>query len=125
MFLSQEFQQITPTCCNATFAVPIVVYNEWLRTKSWWYCPSCGSHRHFVGESYEQKLKRLENERDAARRRTESEYRSKLAIKGHLTRTKNRIANGVCPCCKRHFNNVERHMRSQHPEFAVPGKEGA
>lgn len=30
---------------------------------------------------------------------------------------KNRVANGVCPCCNRHFENLERHMKGQHPDF--------
>lgn len=45
--------------------------------------------------------------------------RKKLSsTKGQLTKTKKRVANGVCPCCSRHFANLERHMAGQHPDFA-------
>lgn len=49
----------------------------------------------------------------------QSADRSAAAYKGHLTRIKNRIAAGVCPCCRRPFAAVMRHMRGQHPEFAA------
>ncbi len=113
-----QFAVIDPGCCNAQFAVPKEVYDRWVSCKTGWHCPHCGSSRHFTGESFEAKVKRLEQERDAARRRTELEYRSKIAVKGHLTRTKKRIANGVCPCCQRSFENLHKHMKTQHPDFA-------
>ena len=47
----------------------------------------------------------------------ESLRRSLAAQKGVTTRIKNRVANGVCPCCNRHFTNLERHMKGQHPDF--------
>lgn len=33
------------------------------------------------------------------------------------TRTKNRIAKGVCPCCSRTFLDLQRHMQTKHPDF--------
>lgn len=46
----------------------------------------------------------------------EATRRSAAAVKGHLTRMRKRVANGVCPVpdCKRSFKQVERHIRSQH-----------
>lgn len=41
-----------------------------------------------------------------------------LNTKGVVTRTRNRIANGVCPCCDRSFTNLQRHMASKHPDYA-------
>jgi len=57
---------------------------------------------------------RLDQEK-AARAHTE---RQLSATKGVVTRTKKRIGKGTCPCCNRHFVNVERHMATQHPEYA-------
>ena len=37
--------------------------------------------------------------------------------KGNVTKLKNRVGKGVCPCCNRHFKNLERHMSGQHPDF--------
>jgi hypothetical protein len=47
-------------------------------------------------------------------RETENRRRAEKAAK---TKLKRRVANGVCPCCKRHFDNLQRHIHSQHPEF--------
>lgn len=42
---------------------------------------------------------------------------SRRAEKAAKTRIKNRIARGVCPCCKRTFQNLAAHMQTQHPGF--------
>jgi predicted RNA-binding Zn-ribbon protein involved in translation (DUF1610 family) len=51
--------------------------------------------------------------------RAEHEARSAAAYKGHLTRMRNRVANGVCPKggCKRSFTNLADHVRCEHPEL--------
>lgn len=86
------------------------------------YCPN--GH----GQSYPQKNE-AEKQRERAERlerqlanRDETlriERASHSATKGQLTKTRKRIAHGVCPCCKRSFANLERHMSGQHPEFAA------
>ena len=55
-------------------------------------------------------------EREAAAERRVS------AQRGVTTKLKKRIAAGVCPCCKRTFQDVSRHMKGQHPDF-VAGKQ--
>ena len=50
---------------------------------------------------------------DAAREKGAAVARGKLRAQSE------RIKNGVCPCCKRHFTNLERHMHTKHPEFAA------
>lgn len=41
------------------------------------------------------------------------------ATKGVVTRIKNRVGHGVCPCCNRTFENLRRHMGSKHPDYPV------
>lgn len=91
------------------------------------YCPQ----GHNMSYHYESDTERARKQRDRARdaqviadrRATQAVQlqrcaeRSAAAHKGHLTRAKNRIKNGVCPCCNRSFQNVERHMASQHPAY--------
>lgn len=88
-------------------------YNIW--------CPYCG-HRMRYGE---QEIDRLRQQLEVAeenqkfwREQTQVTERRLAATKGVVTRTKRRIANGVCPCCKRSFANVKAHMDSQHPDYA-------
>ncbi len=84
------------------------------------YCLN-GHWQYFPGESdierERQKRELAERERDNARFFLQSEEHSHRATRGHLTRVKKRIANGVCPCCKRSFpgGRLQRHIESKHP----------
>lgn len=49
----------------------------------------------------------------AAELKTQHQVRAQKAAK---TRLRKRIEHGVCPHCKRHFENVERHVKSKHPK---------
>lgn len=122
---------VTTTCwCGIPHAIPEALYraasedpkqavfcplgHEWVRRKS---------ASQIEREKREQLERRLADERDTSRRwrdRAEAEARSAAAYKGHLTRAKKRIANGVCPVpgCKRSgFERVLAHIASQHPDW--------
>lgn len=106
--------------CRMDFGILPEFMRDRRRDHRNFYCPQ-GHVNHYPGESDTEQFRR---QRDSARARAthlsdqlESEKRSKAAIKGHLTRIKRRIANGVCPCCQRNFKNVRDHMASQHPDF--------
>lgn len=98
------------------------------------YC-SYGHRQHFVeGESDEQKLRRerdrlqqriAEKDDEIKRQREmrEAAERRHIAAKGRITRIKNRVGHGVCPCCTRSFQNLARHMASEHPAFAAEAAE--
>lgn len=94
------------------------------------YCPN-NHYNYWPQESDEEKLKKEKaalvrelqaekNHKNFYKEEAKQQRRSAGAFKGQVTRIKNRIANGVCPCCNRSFTNVRRHMNSQHPEFVVP-----
>lgn len=129
---------VVETCCTKNcgmqFALPEDFYDQAQKDHDiWFYCPR-GHRQHYIGETEEQKLRRRlreEQERAAGaiqRERTrrlaaedqrDAAERSKAATKGALTKAKKRAINGVCPCCNRHFANVQSHMEEKHPkEFA-------
>lgn len=118
----------TLTCgeCGIIFSVPANWVESRRRDHVTWYCPN-GHPRAFLGETREQKrIRQLEEDAKWYRDRAESAAsdrdqarRSLAATKGVLTRTKNRIAKGVCPCCQRSFADLGRHMAGQHPEYAA------
>lgn len=86
------------------------------------YCPL--GHQHIrAGKGEAEKLReRLEGERRrlaATRDLLAHEERSHAATRGHLTRTKKRVAHGVCPCCSRTFQQLARHMKNKHPEYVA------
>lgn len=119
--------------CGAKFGVP-----DWLEercradhNKRFW-CPACGSnlvYKQSKVRDLELQLERAERARKHADARAERNQREAdhqharaAAYKGHLTKTKNRIAKGVCPCCQRSFANLARHMAGQHPGYAEAGQ---
>jgi len=57
--------------------------------------------------------------------RADSAQRSANSYKGKLRSVKERVKNGVCPCCQRSFVQLARHMASKHPGFAVDSAEEA
>lgn len=113
--------------CDITFAVPDSFKEERLNSGQAWYCPN--GHGRVFKETEADRLRRrlrsleatnthLEDQRAAAERQAR-------AYKGHATRLKKRAAAGVCPCCDRSFQNVARHMASQHPDFVEKAKTDA
>lgn len=117
--------------CGITFGMAEDKYNRCKEKGEEWYCPN-GHCRVFT----ESDVAKARKERDRARKdaaywrdRTLDEQRAaqdarnrERAQKAAKTRLKNRIANGVCPCCKRHFANVQRHIEGQHPDFVSPDR---
>lgn len=121
------------TCCvcGCVFGISTKQREALLESHSYFYCPN-GHSQHYTGKTEEQKrIEALEKERDALKRTKEwlekdvefertarKEIKAKLtATRGQLTKTKKRVANGVCPCCTRSFTNLRRHMQTQHPDF--------
>jgi hypothetical protein len=47
------------------------------------------------------------------------------ATRGVVTRIKNRVGHGVCPCCNRTFTDLQRHMHSKHPAYPKEQLEAA
>ena len=101
------------------------------------FCPN-GHPQSYTGEPIEEKYKKAKLALASAtesqkwwREEAEKKARSLSATKGQLTKTKNRIAKGVCPCCNRQFINLQRHMETKHPEYVkktngepAPGSHG-
>lgn len=84
------------------------------------YCPL--GHTYIkAGEGEAARLKRqlkAEQERAArlAAQRDQAEA-SARAHKGAATKARKRAAAALCPCCKRSFVQLRRHMASKHPDY--------
>lgn len=120
---------VTVTCykCGVEFGVPIQFRAERLADGASFFCPN--GHSQAYVESETAKLqKQLERERsntqwyreayEARGEKLTSERNRVNAYRGVITKTKKRIQNGVCPCCNRTFQDLARHMQSQHPGYA-------
>lgn len=121
-YTNMSFEVVELPACGHTFALRAADERQLRESHRTFYCPICGAKLHWPQLSDKEKLERqvklLTQERDRARGRAKHERASKNAVKGHLTRTKNRVANGVCPCCNRTFKDLARHMAGQHPDYA-------
>lgn len=120
MDFSEDFTVINPGCGCARFAVPTETHDRWRRTHEGWHCPHCGKGRVYKGPSVEQKrLADLERQcSQAAERALRLESEAKES-KRQNQRIIKRIKNGVCPCCTRTFQNLARHMASEHSDFGA------
>lgn len=79
------------------------------------YCP-LGHQQHFTGKSETERLR--EQLSAQIRSATEASARAYTAEQ-QLARHKRRAAAGTCPCCKRSFVALARHMKAKHPEFGA------
>jgi hypothetical protein len=106
--------------CGITFAVPTDYDQKRRNDHKLFYCPS-GHSQSYVGKTEAQKQRdradRLERQLANRDEDLRAERASHAATKGQLTKTKNRVAHGVCPCCNRSFVNLRRHMSGQHPDY--------
>lgn len=116
--------------CGVTYAIPESFQRSALRYHGdrqggWKICCPFGHTWWYVGETEVEQLKRQRDDAQQRSRATrdllEHEQRSHAATKGHLTRTKRRVSAGVCPCCKRSFKQLERHMQAKHPGYGGEG----
>lgn len=112
--------------CGVPIVVPSFQVARFTQKGETFYCMN--GHGQVFCESDLKKLERqLEAEKQQTERerglRLEAEKREKAAkrsaatYKGKVTAIKNRVGNGVCPCCNRTFQNLMRHMDTKHPEF--------
>lgn len=110
---------ITSCWCGIRLAIPNSLYRQARDNGTTVYCP--------IGHIFawkETEVDRLRAQADQAKRdakfwrdQADNERRRHASTKGQLTKTKNRVANGVCPCCNRSFEQLARHMKSQHPNY--------
>lgn len=109
--------------CGTPIALETNLYKALLENHKDFMCPH-GHSQHFTAKSWKQRAEeaeqKLANEVKAKQwaqqdAKVERE-RAERALK-EKRRLKERIKNGVCPCCKRSFVNLHRHMTTKHPHF--------
>jgi len=127
-----RFDIIECCSCHMHFGVPPEFKQEKLDKRNiqdqrTFYCPQ-GHAQWYAGETAEDKLRRenerltqnrafLEDQIRAEREKKDAARRQTRAFKGVITRTKNRVGAGVCPCCNRSFTSLARHMAAKHPKY--------
>jgi hypothetical protein len=113
--------------CGIEFHVPSAFHRAcFSNSRKTFYCPNGHGQSYTQTEAdilrrerdrLKQDAARMDDELRAARAEAEAQKRQATAFKGVATRIKNRVKNGVCPCCNRTFADLARHVKSQHPDF--------
>lgn len=70
-----------------------------------------------------QRVAEKDDEIRRQRELREATERRLSASRGVVTRIKNRIGHGVCPCCNRTFGDLAQHMASKHPTYSAEAAE--
>lgn len=110
---------VTVLCgeCGVPFAMTESFQKQKLQDRTTFYCPS-GHPRVYTGKTEAQKLQeQLDRERQvreaAEQRALRMQGERDQVAKAHK-RMRTRVMNGVCPCCNRTFQNLLRHMQTEH-----------
>ena len=109
--------------CGVTFAATETFIAARRADHRTFYCVN-GHSRYYPQKSEAEKLRArlrsVEAQLTSTSDQLQATERQRRAQKGQVTRLRNRIAAGVCPCCNRSFQDVRAHMQGQHPDFAMP-----
>lgn len=131
VYIEHKIEIIECAGCSIDFGIGADFMARRRKDHATFYCPNGHGNAYNGPSADEKKLAQTERELEAARslaqrearRRERAEAKARTsdyqrrAAKGQLTKTKKRIAAGVCPCCNRSFQNLGRHMEGQHPEY--------
>lgn len=116
---------VTETCvnCGVPFAIPDYMQKRLIQNQGTsFYCPS-GHQQHYTGKTETQRLReQLNAQLQESTRQAENakiERAARERAEAELARHKKRSAAGTCPCCKRTFQELTRHMQTKHPEYVA------
>lgn len=118
--------------CGVHWMMPKYINDQRHKDKANFYCPN--GHAQCYSESEADRLRRERDrlaqqiaQRDDAikglRSMRDHQERRANTFKGHFNRIKNRVGNGVCPCCTRSFTDLRRHMATKHPDYRAEAAE--
>lgn len=100
--------------CGGTYAINERYRQQKYQKGECWTCPYCKTTWGYSGKGENAQLKReLEEERQRkfqALERANAAEAAQRKAQGKL----NRVNRGVCPSCNRTFQNLARHMCTQH-----------
>lgn len=116
--------------CGGVYAITESYRLQCYEQGTGWTCPYCKASWGYFGDTAVKRLERELAKSRAAHDQTRAECdrqrelklrteRRLKAQKGVTTRIKNRVRRGVCPCCNRYFENLQRHMESKHADYAA------
>jgi hypothetical protein len=123
--MGEEHMMASCWSCKVKHSIPISLYKSAIESQgeisikcpyghAWVYKTQRQVQEDEIIRQERDRLKQRIAEKDDDIARLE---REKSAAKGQVTKIKNRIAGGVCPCCNRYFLGLERHMSTKHKDY--------
>jgi hypothetical protein len=105
--------------CGGPIALTASLKDQLLRSHKRFCCP-LGHWQSYIGETDAERLRKELGAVRAKLDQAEAAKRDALlraeAADNAKARTEKRAKAGVCPCCRRTFQQLVRHMKSKHPE---------
>lgn len=118
-----ELESTTCATCGVEFAAPSHLIRSKRENRGQIFCPS--GHVGTWSETEADRLRKLLADRDRELLTKESalKFNRERAEKaeGQRDTAKKKLGrlteNGVCPCCRRNFSALARHMKTKHPDW--------
>jgi hypothetical protein len=113
VFQSMEIVMAVESCvvCGVQFGIPRDFQSKLKESHSNFYCPNGHGQRYTEKTEAEILREKLANEQT----NLACERDLRLQAERREAHLRKRIARGVCPCCKRSFQDLRRHMEMKHP----------
>lgn len=111
--VTTEVTMETTTCitCGVIYAMPAYLFDYHRKHGYTHYCPN-GHPQCFI----EPEIPKLKGKLEAANCKiNQLEYQLNGAL-DNLRRAQKRANAGLCPHCRRHFANLERHIQCKHKD---------
>ena len=128
-YTDRDFVIVECCKCAVPIAVPQQRYQKLRESGESFWCIN-GHSQSYRTTTVDELKKQLENERkrrewaergkELANAATNRACRSAASYKGKLKHVQAHLGGGLCPCCRRSFENLRRHMETKHPKY---GKE--
>ena len=103
--------------CGMPFGIPDSLHQQMHDHGKSVYCP-LGHQWHYT-ESMETKLRKAKEKAARIQANLDQAEASLIAQKGVATKLRKKVEraeHGVCPHCNRSFQNLQRHVKTKHPE---------
>ncbi|QAZ38462.1 hypothetical protein C1M51_02945 [Methylibium sp. Pch-M] len=105
--------------CGVLFAMSDAYITARRNDGKTFYCPN-GDPRAYHETENDRLRKQLERKNEILHstelRAEKAEQNLSQVTRAHR-KMRERVMNGVCPCCNRSFGNLREHMKSEHPDF--------
>lgn len=108
--------------CGGVFALTDTFVNHAATNKGSYHCPYCKTLWSWSASEADRLRQQLEiRERELRESKCDAMRKQQLLDAERQTREKaerklRRVSKGVCPCCKRSFPNLARHMKTKHAD---------